>query len=92
MPPVGADGQPIEKVLSDGGSGGEDFEPFDIAKVPTKIPLMKPVNPETGLNTIVYHSEAPYSLRKLLIEKAQVHFKELGTAEIPALLTHSNQR
>ena len=70
VPPVGADGQPIEKVLSEGGSGGEDFEPFDPAKVPTKIPLMRPVNPETNLNTIIYHSEAPYSLRKILIEKA----------------------
>lgn len=48
--------------------------------------------PEGGLLLAVYHSEAPYSVRKVLIEQAKKSFKELEKAETNALLTHSHQR
>lgn len=52
------------------------------------------IAPKTGSigNTIAYHSEAPYALRRNLIEKAKDKIKELASAEVNALLSHSFQR
>ena len=68
---------------------GEE-EVFDPAKIPAKIPLVKPR--QGDLKTAVYHSEASYSLRKVLIEQAKKQFPELEKAEVNQLLAHSNQR
>jgi hypothetical protein len=50
--------------------------------------MIKPQNGSIG-STIAYHSEASYSVRKNIIEKARERIKELEKAEINALLSHS---
>ena len=40
----------------------------------------------------MYHPEAAYSVRKVIMEAARKNFKELEKAEISQLLLHSNQR
>ena len=68
---------------------GEE-ETFNPDKIPTKVTLTKPVGKE--IQTLFYHAEAPYLIRKLLIEQARKSFKELEKAELNALLSHSFQR
>jgi len=67
----------------------DDDVVFQPEKIPKKVPLVKPVQGE--INTIVYHSEAPYSVRRFLIEQAKKNFKELEKAELNALLSHSHR-
>ena len=67
----------------------QQSEQFNAEKIPTKVPLVKPSS--SAGSTIVYHSEAPYLVRKSLIEQAKKTFKELEKAETNALLTHSHQ-
>ena len=67
---------------------GQDH--FSIEKVPHKIPLLKPDNSSAG-PVIVYHSEAQYALRKVLIEQARKSFRELEKAQTNDLLNHSYQ-
>ena len=62
---------------------------FQPEKLPKKVPLVKPV--QADLNTIVYHSEAPFQVRRFLIEQAKKSFKELEKAELNALLSHSHR-
>lgn len=69
-------------------SGEEDG--FNPDKIPTKVTLTKPVGKE--IQTLFYHAEAPYLIRKILIEQARKCFKELEKAELNALLSHSFQR
>ena len=45
-----------------------DLDAFNPDKIPTKIPKVKLSNPDTNLEIAAFHAEAPYSLRKLLIE------------------------
>jgi len=45
-------------------------EGFDPESIPHKIPLVKPFNLDTGLNNIAYHAEAPFFIRKILLERA----------------------
>lgn len=89
---LGEDGRPINSARGEGDASGADAdaEPFNPERIPSKIPLVRPVIPETGLNTIVYHSEAQYALRKVLIEQARKNFKELEKTDVLQLLAHSN--
>ena len=64
---------------------------FSAEKLPLKIPLVKPIN-ENGLQVAVYHNEAPYGLRRFLMEQARKSFKELEKADTTALLNHSSTR
>lgn len=57
------------------------MDAFNPDKIPPKIPKVKLSNPDTNLEIAAFHSEAPYALRKLLIEQAKKHFKELEKAE-----------
>lgn len=41
---------------------------------------------------IVYHSEAQYHLRKMIIDIAKKHFKELDKLNLNALLGHTAQK
>jgi len=80
---LGEDGRPINSARGDGeGSGPDGDEPFNPERIPLKIPLVRPVVPETGLNTIVYHSEAQYALRRVLIDQAKKNFKELEKTDV----------
>jgi hypothetical protein len=54
--------------------------------------MVKNYQPEQGLLVAVYHADAQYNLRRLLIDFARKHFKELEKAEVNALLSHSAQR
>ena len=91
---LGEDGRPINSARGEGEASGADAdaEPFNPERIPIKIPLVRPVVPETGLNTVVYHSEAQYALRKVLIDQAKKNFKELEKTDVLQLLAHSNQR
>ena len=57
-------------------------EPFDPEKLPTKIPLVKTVDPNGTLQTLVYHAEGVYSLRMVLIDQAKKSMKELEKCDI----------
>jgi len=69
-----------------------DEDHFNADHIPHKIPLVKPINPDTGLNTIAYHAEAPFAIRKVLMERAVPHFPELATLNIRKVLELSNVR
>ena len=43
-------------------------EAFNPEKLPTKIPLVRTTDSTGSLQTLVYHAEGVYSLRKVLIE------------------------
>lgn len=43
-------------------------EAFNPEKLPTKIPLVRTTDSTGALQTLVYHAEGVYSLRKILIE------------------------
>ena len=47
---------------------------------------------ESGDMVAMFHPEAAYSLRKVVMEVARKTIKELEKAEINTLLLHSNQR
>jgi len=69
-------------------------EAFNFEKIPTKIPKVKTINPD-GIQIAAYHSEAPYNVRKVLLEHAKKTFKELEKAEanfVSSLINHSSQR
>ena len=80
-PPEGAiPGQVIEE------------EAFNFDKIPLKIPRVKPHNAD-GISLVAFHSEAPYSIRKILLEHAKKHIKELEKAEanfVTSLINHSS--
>jgi hypothetical protein len=45
---------------------------------------------DTGDVVALFHPEAAYSVRKVVIEHARKHFKELDKAELNQLLLHSH--
>lgn len=65
---------------------------FQLEDVPAKMILLNPHNDERDVNLIVYHSEAQYALRKLVIEVAKRHFKELEKLNLNAVLAHTAQK
>lgn len=65
---------------------------FQIEDVPAKMILVNPYNDERDVNLIVYHSEAQYAARKLIIEVARRHFKELEKLNLNAVLAHTAQK
>lgn len=54
--------------------------------------LLNTHNDERDINLIVYHSEAQYAVRKLIIETARKHFKELEKLNLNAVLAHTAQK
>lgn len=65
-----------------GTLSNDDIDHFNPDHITQKIPLVMPVNPNTGLNTIAYHAEAVFPVRKVLIEKAIPHFPELTNLNV----------
>jgi hypothetical protein len=58
--------------------------------VPSKIMLIAPTNGD--LNLVVLHSEAQVGLRKILIELAKKHFKELDKLVIGTVVGHITEK
>lgn len=94
-----ADGKPIKSARTDGSNpegnpeGMLEVDQFNPEKLSSKIPLVRPTtSSETPITIIPFHSEAPYFLRKHLIEQAKKTFKELEKADTNNLLIHSHQR
>lgn len=93
------DGKPIKSARTDGSNpegqaeGNLEVDTFNPEKLPLKIPLVRPTTAgEPPVAIIPYHSEAPYFLRKHIIEQAKKTFKELEKADTNNLLIHSHQR
>lgn len=63
-----------ETVNADGSGPPEGIETniaeeaFNPEKLPTKIPLVRTTDSTGALQTLVYHAEGVYSLRRILIE------------------------
>lgn len=74
------------------GIDAEAADQFDPDKIPPKILVTKPQISDTGEVVAMYHPEAAYQVRRVLMEAARKTFKELEKAEIAQLLLHSNQR
>ena len=53
--------------------------------------IVPSANPD-NINLIVYHSEAQYALRKLMIEVAKKNFKELEKVSLNPVLAHTHQK
>lgn len=67
-------------------------ESFNFERLPLKIPKIKPINSD-GIQIAAYHSEAPYNVRKVLLDHAKKNFKELEKAEanfVTSLINHSS--
>jgi len=54
--------------------------------------LVKTTDAAGTLQTLVYHAEGVYSLRRVLIEQARKSIKELERADVNQILIHSAQR
>lgn len=69
----------------------ESFENFAIEDMPPKMIVVPSQNPD-NINLIVYHSEAQYALRKIMIEVAKKNFKELEKVGLNPVLAHTHQK
>lgn len=65
---------------------------FQLEDIPPKMILVNPFNDERDISLIAYHSEAQYAVRKLIIEVARRHFKELEKLNLNAVLAHTAQK
>ena len=72
-------------------SNNED-DHFNPDHIPSKIPLVTPVNNNTGLNTISYNAEAPFAIRRTLLDRAIPNFPELANLDTKKVLVLSNNR
>ena len=63
------------------------FDNFAIEDIPSKIILVDPST--TNCNLIVYHSEAQYALRKVIIDVVKKHFKELDKLHVNSVLGYT---
>ena len=68
------------------------MDTFNPDKIPPKIPMVRSNIHESKLQTAVYHAEAPYALRRILIEQSKKHYREIERADTNAILAHSFQR
>ena len=78
----------------DGAPAESQEEAFNFEKLPLKIPKVKPNMPD-GIQLAAYHSEAPYNVRKVLLEHAKKCFKEVEKSEanfVSSIINHSAQR
>lgn len=65
---------------------------FAIEDVPTKIVLIDTNNAEGTCKLIAYHSEAQFAVRRLIIDVAKKHFRELEKLNMNAVLGHTAQK
>jgi len=54
--------------------------------------LVRTTDANNTLQTLVYHAEGVYSVRRVLIEQAKKSIKELEKADMNQILIHSAQR
>lgn len=79
--------------LNEEGIEVPDGEPvFNPDNIPPKILIANPKIADTGDFVALFHPEAAYQVRKVLMEAARKQFRELEKAEITQLLLHSHQR
>ena len=82
-------------VSPDGNNPGDtsiiSLENFSLEDLPLKAILVDPKATE-DTHLIVYHSEAQYHLRKIIIDVAKRHFKELDKLNLNAVLGHTAQK
>ncbi len=75
---------------------GEDpnisMETFNADDIPPKIILFDPNQKDQDIQMIMYHAEAQYAVRKVVIEAARKHFKELEKLNLNAVLAHTAQK
>jgi len=64
-------------------------ENFQIEDIPPKIPVVDASIPDQELNLIVCHTEAQFALRRLIIDVARRHWKELEKMTLNQLLGHT---
>ena len=62
-----------------------------VEDIPTKMMLVDQFA-SADMSLIIYHSEAQYAVRKLIIEAAKRHFKELEKLNMNAVLAHTAQK
>ena len=70
------------KSQDEDGIDAAEAEGFDPDKIPPKILVTTPKIGDTGDVVALYHPEAAYLVRKVLMEAARKTFKELDRAEI----------
>jgi len=75
------------EAVNDGSAPPEGIETnidetFNPEKLPTKIPLVRTTDGAGSLQTLVYHAEGVYSLRRVLIEQAKKSIKELEKCDM----------
>lgn len=82
-------------VSPDGNNPGDtsviSLDNFSLEEIPMKAILVDPKATE-DTHLIVYHSEAQYILRKIIIDVAKRHFKELEKLNLNAVLGHTAQK
>ena len=54
----------------------KQIEAFEIEKLSQKLIMMRPAHEAYEGNVLVQHNEAVYMVRKHIIEKAKLHWKE----------------
>lgn len=64
------------------GQDPVEADEFNIEKIPTKILITSTKIGESGNVVALFHPEAAYSVRKVLMEAARRTFKELEKAEV----------
>lgn len=79
------DDSKIESVKS------QEKEEGTFEDVPPKVILISP-DLDDDLRTIIVHTEAQMGLRKLLIDTAKKHFKELEKLDANSVFTHSKNK
>lgn len=75
-----------------GTLSNDNNDAFDPDFIPAKIPLVTPHNRDTGMTAIAYHTEAPFAIRKILLERAAPHFEEMANLDVQKVLVLSNER
>ena len=68
------------------------METFNVDEIPTKIIMFDPNQKDQDIQMIMYHAEAQYAVRKMIIECAKKHFKELEKLNLNAVLAHTAQK
>jgi len=66
-------------AMAELGEGEEP--PFELERIPSKTPILQPLNPTAEINMLVHHSEIVSFIRKYVIDKVKAtwptQFKEL---------------
>jgi hypothetical protein len=89
--PSARDGSASPDLANPADTSIISLENFQLEDLPMKAILVDPKATE-DTSLIVYHTEAQYHLRKIVIDVAKRHFKELDKVNLNALLGHTAQK